>query len=194
MQSELYTRTAKILHWLIGIALLAQITLGLWMITIPKTPIGVRAGWFNVHKSIGITLAVLILVRILWRLFHQAPPLPATMPKWQRVAAKANHLLLYACMIVMPVSGYLGSSFTKYPILYLGIKLPQWGWDSPALKDLFSQIHYVTVIIFIALIALHVAAALKHWLIDRDGIMRRMWFAPREAPVADIAPASAGAR
>jgi hypothetical protein len=90
--------------------------------------------------------------------------------------------------------GYLGSSFTKYPILYWGIKLPQWGWDSPALKDLFSQIHYVTVIIFIALIALHVAAALKHWLIDRDGIVRRMWFAPREAPAADIAPASAGVR
>ena len=182
MQTSVYTRTAVVLHWLIGVAVLAQITLGLWMITIPKVPIGVRAGWFNVHKSIGITLAVLILVRILWRLFHQAPPLPATMSKWERIAAKANHLLLYACMIVMPVSGYLGSSFTKYPILYWGIKLPQWGWDSPALKDLFSQVHFVTVIIFIALIALHIAAALKHALIDRDGIVQRMWFKSAAVP------------
>ena len=181
MQTSVYTRTAVVLHWLIGVAVLAQITLGLWMITIPKVPIGVRAGWFNVHKSIGITLAVLILVRILWRLFHQAPPLPATMPKWERIAAKANHLLLYACMVVMPVSGYLGSSFTKYPILYWGIKLPQWGWDSPALKDLFSQVHFVTVIIFIALIALHIAAALKHALIDCDGIVQRMWFSAQAA-------------
>jgi cytochrome b561 len=88
MQTSVYTRTAVVLHWLIGVAVLAQITLRLWMITIPKVPIGVRAGWFNVHKSIGITLAVLILVRILWRLFHQAPPLPATVPKWERIAAK----------------------------------------------------------------------------------------------------------
>lgn len=176
-QSPVYARTAVVLHWLIGVCVLAQITLGLWMISIPKTPIGVRAGWFNVHKSIGITLAALILVRVLWRLVHRAPPLPATMPKWERIAAKVNHFLLYACMIVMPVSGYLGSSFTKYPILYWGIKLPQWGWDAPGLKDLCSQVHLTTVIIFIALIVLHIAAAIKHWLVDRDGVAGRMWFA-----------------
>jgi cytochrome b561 len=152
------------------------------MITIPKSPPGVRAGWFNVHKSIGITLAVLILARLIWRLMHRAPPLPATMPKWERIAAKANHFLLYACMILMPVSGYLGSSFTKYPILYWGIKLPQWGWDSPQLKDLMSQVHLTTVVIFIALIALHIAAALKHWLVDRDGIVERMWFKSPAGP------------
>ena len=176
MQGQAYTRTAIVLHWLIGVCVLAQITLGLWMITIPKTPVGVRAGWFNVHKSIGITLALLILIRLLWRFAHRAPALPSTMPAWERLAAKANHALLYICMIVMPVSGYLGSSFTKYPILYWGIKLPQWGWDSPELKDLCSQVHFVTVIIFIALIVIHIAAAAKHWLIDRDGVAQRMWF------------------
>ena len=176
MQTTLYTRTAVVLHWLIGACIIAQITLGLWMITIPKMPVGVRAGWFNVHKSIGITLAVLILARLVWRFLHRAPPLPASMPKWERIAAQANHALLYVCMIVMPLSGYLGSSFTKYPILYFGIKLPQWGWDSPQLKELCSQVHYVTAIIFITLIAIHIAAAIKHWLIDRDGVAQRMWF------------------
>ena len=176
MQTQTYTRTAVILHWLIGVCVIAQITLGLWMITIPKTPVGVRAGWFNVHKSIGITLAVLILLRLLWRFAHRAPALPSTMPPWERFAAKANHALLYLCMIVMPVSGYLGSSFTKYPIIYFGIKLPHWGWDAPELKDLCSQVHFVTVTIFIALIVIHIAAAVKHWLIDRDGVVERMWF------------------
>jgi cytochrome b561 len=90
-------------------------------------------------------------------------------------------------MILMPVSGYLGSSFTKYPILYWGIKLPQWGWDSPALKDLMSQVHLTTVIILIALIALHIAAALKHGLVDRDGIVQRMWFKPA-GPVKSAQP------
>jgi cytochrome b561 len=176
MQTQTYTRTAIVLHWLIGLCVLAQITLGLWMIGIPKSPPGVRASWFNLHKSIGITLAALIVARLLWRFMHRAPPLPLTMQKWERIAAKSNHVLLYVCMIVMPVSGYLGSSFTKYPILYFGMRLPYWGWDAPVLKDLCSQVHLTTVIIFITLIALHIAAAVKHWLIDRDGIAQRMWF------------------
>lgn len=175
MQIQIYTRTAMVLHWLIAACVFCQITLGLWMITIPKSPPGMRAGWFNVHKSIGITLFVLILVRVLWRLAHRAPPLPSTLPQWQRVAAKTSHFLLYVCMIVMPMSGYLGSSFTKYPILYFGMRLPHWGWDAPALKDLCSQVHLVTVTIFIILIAIHVAAALKHLLVNRDGVFQRMW-------------------
>jgi len=175
MQPQSYTRTAMILHWLIAACVFCQITLGLWMISIPKSPPGARAWWFNLHKSIGITLGVLILVRVLWRLAHRAPPLPAAMPRWERIAAKANHLLLYACMVTMPLTGYLGSSFTKYPILYFGMRLPSWGWDAPALKELCSQVHLTTVVIFIALIALHIAAALKHWLIDRDGAFERMW-------------------
>jgi cytochrome b561 len=92
-------------------------------------------------------------------------------------------------MIVMPVSGYLGSSFTKYPILYFGMKLPQWGWDSPVLKDLCSQVHLTAAVILIALIAIHIAAAIKHWLIDRDGVVQRMWFAPPQAASASIEPA-----
>ena len=78
-------------------------------------------------------------------------------------------------MLVMPVSGYLGSSFTKYPVKYFGLKLPSWGWDAPGLKDLFSAIHYATVWLFMVLVALHAAAALKHLLADRDEIFARMW-------------------
>ncbi len=172
---ESYTATAKFLHWLIAVAVFAQISLGLWMIGIPKSPPGIRVYWFNMHKSIGITIGVLVLLRLLWRFTHPAPPLPGTVPAWQRIAAKANHILLYVCMIVMPVSGYLGSSFTKFPIIYWGMRLPHWGWESPALKELMSQVHFVTVITFITLIAIHIAGALKHLLINRDGVFQRMW-------------------
>jgi cytochrome b561 len=181
MQAQTYTRTAVVLHWLIALCVLVQITFGLWMIGIPKSPPGVRAYWFNVHKSIGITLGMLILVRVFWRLAHRAPALLSTLVGWQRFAAKANHFLLYLCMLIMPVSGYLGSSFTKYPILYFGMKLPHWGWDAPALKDLCSQIHLTTVITFMLLIAVHVAAALRHLLIKRDGTFERMWHWPRRS-------------
>ena len=175
MQSESYTHTAIVLHWLIAVFVFAQISLGLWMIGIPKAPPGIRVYWFNVHKSIGITLGVLILLRLIWRLTHRALPLPDSVPRWQRIAAKTSHVLLYVCMIVMPVSGYLGSSFTKYPIIYWGVRLPHWGWDAPALKELCSQVHLVTVIVFITLIAIHTGAALKHLLINRDGVFQRMW-------------------
>ena len=179
-----YTRTAIVLHWLIAVFAFAQISLGLWMIGIPKAPPGIRVYWFNLHKSIGITLGLFILVRLLWRLTHRAPPLPATVPAWQRVAAKTSHVLLYVCMLVMPLSGYLGSSFTKYPIIYWGMRLPHWGWEAPALKELCSQVHLVTVTLFITLIAIHITAALKHLLVSRDGVFQRMWrISPDRSPV-----------
>jgi cytochrome b561 len=173
-KSETYTSTAKFLHWLIAAAVFVQISLGLWMIGIPKSPPGIRVYWFNMHKSIGITIGLLVLLRLLWRFTHPAPPLPATVPAWQRIAAKVNHVLLYACLIIMPVTGYLGSSFTKFPIIYWGMRLPHWGWESPPLKELMSQIHLTTVVILITLIAIHIAGALKHLLGNRDGVFQRM--------------------
>mgnify|MGYP006289459081 FL=1 len=170
-----YTHVAVILHWIIALGVLGQIAFGWWMIDIPKSPPGVRAYWFNIHKSIGITLGVLMIVRVVWGLMHRAPPLPDHIPAWQRLAAKASHLALYVCMIIMPLSGYLGSSFTKYPIKYWGMTLPNWGWESPVLKDICSDVHQITVIVFMVLIAIHIAAAVKH-MTARDGVTQRMWF------------------
>ena len=182
MQRELpthYTPTAKVLHWLIAVFAIAQISLGIWMVGIPKTPPGVRASWFNLHKSIGLTLGLIILLRLSWRLTHRTPPLPGTIPAWQQTVAKLCYFGLYVCMVVIPVSGYLGSSFTNYPIKYFGHTLPSWGWDSPALKELCSQVHLTAVVVFIALIVIHVGAVLKHVLVDRDGIFQRMGWTSR---------------
>lgn len=185
-----YTSTAKVLHWLIAVFLLAQLALGFWMIGIPNTPPGVQAKWFNLHKSIGITLGLVILMRLAWRLTYGAPALPESIPAWERSVAKFCHRALYVCMVVIPLSGYLGSSFTRYPIRYFGQVLPRWGWESPALKELCSQVHLGTVVVFCVLVAAHVAAVLKHLIVDRDEIFQRMgWGTPGGARASVELPA-----
>jgi len=183
-----YDHVAMALHWLVAIGVIAQIVLGLWMIEIPKAPAGVRAYWFNLHKSIGITLGLLIVMRLTWRITHRPPPLPTTMPRWQVRAAGASHWLLYACMITMPLAGYLGSTFSGYPIKYFGTTLPNWGWKDDMLKDFFSSVHFVAAVVFIALIKLHILAALKHLWIDRDGVFHRML--PRRLATTSAQPAA----
>jgi cytochrome b561 len=187
--STRYDRVAMTLHWLVAIGVIAQIVLGLWMIEIPKLPAGVRAYWFNLHKSIGITLGVLIVARLSWRMAHRPPPLPSTMPRWQVRAAGISHWLLYACMLTMPLAGYLGSSFSGYPIKYFGATLPNWGWKDDLLKEFFSSVHFVAAVVFIALIKLHILAALKHLWIDRDRVFHRML--PRRRSPASGHPAVA---
>jgi cytochrome b561 len=170
-----YTNVAVTLHWLIAALVVTQLILGWWMIDIPKQPVGVRAFWFNLHKSIGMTIALLVVVRIIWRFRHPAPPLPPTVPAWQRRAAATSHVLLYACLLGMPLVGFLGSTFSGYPIKYFGLTLPQWGFKSASLKDFFSAVHLSLAWVFMTLITLHAGAALKHLLHNRDGVFWRMW-------------------
>ncbi|MEO8344730.1 MAG: cytochrome b [Betaproteobacteria bacterium] len=171
--SERYTPTAIALHWLIALAVLVQIKWGWWMQGIPKQPSGPRVDAYNLHKSFGLVILALMVLRILWRWRHPAPALPA-MPAWQRRAAQINHGVLYLALFVMPVAGYLGSVFSGYPVRFFGVTLPSWGGKDESLKDLCSNIHLVTSFVLAAAIALHLAAALKHALFDRDGTLARM--------------------
>jgi len=173
-----YTNVAVALHWLIAIAVIAQYFWGWWMQGIPKQPPGVRADAFNLHKSIGLTIFALMALRVLWRMTHVPPALPP-MPRWQAILAHANHGLLYAVLVLLPLTGYLGSVWSGYPVKYFGITLPAWGAKSEALKDAMSAAHFGLTWLLAAAIALHVAAAAKHALIDRDGLLRRMWFGRR---------------
>ena len=170
---EKYTATARTLHWVLALALIMQIGLGLYMADIPKgTPD--RAWYFNLHKSIGLVLAVFILYRLWWRSRSTPPPLPGSVPSWEAQLARLSHWLLYACMVVMPVSGYIGSNFTKYGVVFFGIKMPPWGWEDKAIYAVFSGIHEYTGSVFIGIIVIHFLAALKHWLWDKDRVMQRM--------------------
>lgn len=170
-----YTNVAIALHWILALGILMQIGLGYFLDDVPRgSP--ERSAWVNFHKSIGITLAVLILARLAWRLTHQPPPLPAAMPAWKRIAARANHALLYVCMVGMPLTGYVATNFSKFGIKYFGLAmLPPWGIDDKQVYAAFNAAHKILALAFVGLILLHVAAALKHALFERDGIMRRMW-------------------
>ena len=169
-----YSTVAIVLHWVTGLLILGQLTLGLWMIDLPKTPPGLRAGWFNIHKSLGILIAVLVIVRILWRLTHRPPALPQTLAAWQKKASHVTHHLLYVLIVVAPLSGFLSSAHSKYPIKFFGLELPKLFEPDANLKDLFSDIHLVTIWLLIALITVHILAALKHRFIDKDDIFQRM--------------------
>jgi len=182
-----YHRVAIALHWLLAIALIYQLGLGIWMDGVPKSPPGLRAEWFNWHKSVGMLLGLLIVLRALWRLTHVRPAWPEAMPRWQQRAAGVSHALLYACMVVMPLSGFLGSSFTKYPIKFFGTPLPRLWEADPDLKTLLSAVHTGASYVFMALIALHVVAALGHAL-RRDGVFSRMWPASQAPVAADTLP------
>jgi cytochrome b561 len=179
-----YSAVAIALHWLLAIGLIYQLSLGIWMDSVPKTPPGLRAEWFNWHKSVGMLLGLLIVLRGLWRLSHASPELPIALPRWQQRAAAISHGLLYACMVVMPLSGFLGSSFTKYPIKFFGTPLPRLWEANPDLKTLFGTLHTGASYVFMGLIALHVAAALWH-AVCRDGVFSRMWPATRSVGAVD---------
>jgi cytochrome b561 len=163
-----------LLHWLLALALLAQVGLGWYLDAVPRGSPD-RTIFVNLHKSTGMLIGLIILLRLYWRLMHRAPPLPTTMPAWERVAAHWSHVLLYVCMVVMPLSGYVASNFSKYGVNFFNAyKLPPWGSNSAALYSFFNTTHVITSWAFVALIALHVLAALRH-AVKKDGIFNRMW-------------------
>lgn len=168
-----YTTVAVVLHWLIAVLVVAQFSFGWWMQQIPKSPPGMRAGAFNLHKSVGLTILALMLVRLAWRLAHRPPALPA-MPRWQARLARATHAGFYVLLIALPVTGYIGSSFSGYPVKLFGITLPSWAPRNDAVKEWMSAAHLAIGWALAVAFVLHVAGALKHALVDRDGILRRM--------------------
>jgi cytochrome b561 len=174
-----YTRTAVVLHWLIALVIFAQVPFGWYLEEIPRgTP---ARGWYvNLHKSIGVTLGVAIVFRVLWRWFHPPPAMPDWMPRWERVGANATHLALYACMLIMPLTGYVASNFSKWGVKYFNaIELPPWGVADERIYAVFNGMHVTTSYVFVALILLHVFSAIWHARL-RDGILGRMWLARRE--------------
>jgi len=169
-----YTPTAAALHWLIAALVLGMIVFGWSMQVIPKIPVGPRVNAYNLHKSIGLTVLGLMVLRLAWRATHPAPALPP-MPQWQSRTARVVHALLYFCLFVQPLTGYLGSAFSGYPVKIYGLVLPAWAPRNDWLKDAMSIVHLGNSVILVSVIALHVAGALKHAFVDRDGLVRRMW-------------------
>lgn len=154
------------LHALMACLLVGQLALGWWMLDLPKSPPGLRADWFNVHKSIGLMLCLLWLFRLGWLALR---PRRASLaqPRWQRFAAHINHGLLYLAMGLAPAAGLLGSGFSPYPLRWFGWTLPRWSEPWPEAKALCSQLHERAVYLLMVCIAMHLLAVAWH-LIARD--------------------------
>jgi len=177
-----YSAVAIALHWLIAALILINIGLAWYFTNLPKLA---QFGPAGLHKSIGITVLLLTLVRIGWRFTARPPPLPDSLRPWERWAAKATHVVFYVILLGLPLSGWAmtsaSSHYALHPTVLYGVlpwpQLPFSHLDRDTLdglRKLFGQTHSLLALVAYFTIAVHVLAALKHQLIDRDDVMGRM--------------------
>jgi cytochrome b561 len=169
-----YTIVAIVLHWFLAAAILFGFLVGLQESDAPVSPARLR--WINYHKWIGITILGLSLLRLLWRASHRPPAPPESMPAWQRKASDWMYRALYLFFFIVPVAGWAYSCADGFHVVYLGlIPLPDLAPKNKALADVLIDVHATLAWTLATLVGLHVAAALKHHFIDKDGLLLRMW-------------------
>ncbi len=178
-----YSRTAMVFHWLVALLIFANVAL-IW--TVDSLPDGWVRPAINTHKSIGITVLGLAIMRVLWRGTHPAPPLPDGYPGWERWGAHAGHALLYLLIFAMPLSGWAHDSAWKdaasHPMYLYGlIPWPRIGWltaINPADKDYWHDrlgaLHTSFAYVLYAMVVVHILGALKHQWLDREPELQRM--------------------
>ncbi len=168
-----YSAPAKWAHWLIALLIAGAFTLGFVMVDMKMSPDKLK--FFAYHKWLGVTVFLLALLRLGWRLYRPPPALPATMRRWERQAAEITHRLLYLLMFAMPLSGWLMSSAKGFQTVYLKlIPIPDLLDKNAALGAALEAVHEALAWLLLAALALHVAAALKHHFVERDDVLRRM--------------------
>jgi cytochrome b561 len=171
--SNRYTGTAIALHWLTFAFIACGFALAVYMVDLPISPQKLK--YFAWHKWIGVSVFLLALFRLAWRLTHGAPALPADVPQWQQRAAGTLHGMLYALIVIIPLTGWLYSSAAGVPTVYLGIaQLPDLVTKDKALAEQLKSVHVTLNYTLLLLIVMHVAAALKHHFIVRNDVLRRM--------------------
>ena len=175
--SERYSPVAMLLHWVLALAIIGAFAVGLYVEGLPFSPRKLQL--INWHKWAGVTILALSLLRLLWRLTHRPPALPAridrAMPGWQKAAYHGTHHLMYLLFLVVPLAGWAYSSAKGFPVVWFGVlPLPDLVAKDEALASLFKGVHALSAFALIGLAGLHIAAALKHQLVDRDGLLGRM--------------------
>lgn len=172
-----YHPVARVLHWVLGLAILGLFAVGLYMTDLPFSP--QRLKLYNWHKWAGMVILGLSLLRLLWRWSKRPPALPETieaaMPAWQQHAHRLTHVGLYALFFVVPLVGWAYSSAAGFPIVLFGqIPLPDFVPVNPDLAEAIKPWHELSAFALVGLALVHMLGALKHAVIDRDGLLRRM--------------------
>lgn len=189
-----YTKTAIILHWLIAIFIALMFVLGWYMAELPKEApkqmaydlfdlgvytwqaaeeISPRTFYFNLHKSLGLTVLALIILRILWRITHTPPAALSSYKAIEKKVATATHHSLYLLMLAVPLTGLTMAINSKYGVKWFGVDLIA-GLDDKPVRDFFECTHEFVGIVLLVLIGIHLLGALKHKFIDKDETMSRM--------------------
>jgi cytochrome b561 len=168
-----YTGVAIGLHWLMLVAIVSAFAMGLYIQGMHFSPAKLRM--ISYHKWAGVTIFALLLLRLVWRLTHRPPALPAAMPVWQKQLANATHHALYLLMFAIPLTGWLMSSAKGIPTVWFGLlQLPDLLEKNTALGDLLKQVHLLLNLALAGTVFAHAGAALKHHFIDRDDVLTRM--------------------
>lgn len=179
-----YTYVAMALHWLIASAIAVMLATGFWMVDAIKVPETQATAFhtYQFHKSLGLTILVLSLCRLGWRLLHPPPALPSEMGSLSRFAAHSTHIVFYALMISMPISGWAmvsASPIGMPTVVFDWFEVPHIPWlenvaDKAAAEAQLKQMHLAAALTMSGLLCLHIAAALKHQFIDRDDLIMRI--------------------
>jgi cytochrome b561 len=175
-----YGAVAQLFHWAIVALVITQFVLAKRADGLsPIAKIGILA----THKSIGITILGLALLRLAWRLFNPVPPLPAGAPRWQVRAAHVSHFLLYALLFITPILGWLMSSARAFSVSWFGlVTLPDFIAPNRATYETLHEAHEIMAYSLATIAVVHAAAALKHHFLDHDDVLRRMLPAPDRSP------------
>ena len=169
-----YAKPAVILHWLLAVLIASLVGLGWYMMSIEDDP---GSDWyFNLHKSFGIVVFGLVLLRIIWRGTHRPAPLPMSLPKWQVNLSHVTEWALYICMLLMPILGFLGASYSKNGVAFFGAPLASWALSNHDTAEFFFGLHSALAWVLVSLIVLHAVGGLKHLLVDKDEVFQRMRF------------------
>ncbi len=165
--------TARLLHWSIALLIIGLVAVGLLMQELPNSLFKLKVyAW---HKSFGITVLLLVVIRLGWRLVDSRPAYPASLPRWQKRLSSLAHGLMYLLMIGMPLSGWLYNSAANFPLRWFGLlSLPALAGPDPELKQLARALHEYGFYVLGALFTVHVGAALHHHFIKRDATLARM--------------------
>lgn len=153
--------------------ILVLFLLGWYMVDLPRGS-AERTYFFALHKSVGLTVATLVILRIVWRLRMPALAPLSGLPEWQRRLPVLTHRLLYVFMVLQPLSGYFSSSFAGYPTRFWGMSLPQWADENPPVNEMFTDVHEICSLLLLGLIGLHVCGALAHLWSGHENGLRRM--------------------
>lgn len=168
-----YPLSMRVLHWLMALLLVMLVAVGLWMVGMPST--SAKYEIFALHKSFGMLALILVIIRLAVRFKSDIPKLPNKINRRDALLSSITIFILYIGMILQPLSGYLASSFGGYKVAFFTLNVPLLLGKNPSLAYLFNEVHIILGYGIIAIVLLHVLGSIKHLLVEKINLFRRIW-------------------